>query len=256
MDFVEFFLGNLLIFQVITDLIKVTIGAGLCFGALKWRRGLLTTTAVGWGLLLGIFAAFLLGDVFGSTGAIICILAGIIIFPILTYTVPGVNRFVLGFLVSSKLLFMLTTVLAKAGSIEIETAIGLPLIGGTIVGLCLMAWIEVRVSAFVLGCTFLGASEIAPVISEWINRILFSVTGDFSFIFDPVDFLFALFKVELTDHWMLISMIILMVWGGYRQIQQMQEKGIALDTPLIGFESPEGKNGRIYTENDTIDTIK
>lgn len=256
MDLIEGIFENLFIFQVVTDLIKVSIGAGLCFGALKWRRGLLTTTAVGWGLFLGLLAALIFEDALGGTGAVICILTGLIVVPILTYTVPGVNRFVLGFLVSCKLLFMLTTVLAKAGSMEIETAIGLPLIGGMVVGLCLMAWTRVRVSAFVLGCTFLGASEIAPVISEWINRILFSVTGNFGYLFDPIDLFFALFKVELTDHWMLISMIVLMIWGGYRQIQQLKEKGIALDTPLIGFEVPEGKNGTIYTESGTVDTMK
>ena len=35
-------LARLLVFQVVIDLISVTVGAGLCFGALKWRRGLLT----------------------------------------------------------------------------------------------------------------------------------------------------------------------------------------------------------------------
>ncbi len=256
MDIIEEILSNLLVFQIITDLIKVTIGAGLCFGALKWRRGLLTTTAIGWGLFLGVLAAMFFGEILGTGGAIICILAGFIGLPILTYTIPGVNRFVLGFLVSCKLLFMLTTVLAKAGKMDIEMVFALPLIVGTLAGLALMAWTTVRVSAFVLGCTFIGASEIAPVVSEWANRILFSVTGDYSYIFDPIDLFFALFKVELTDHWMLISMIILMIWGGYRQIQRLKELGIPLDTPLIGFESPTGPNGRIYTKKGPVDTMK
>lgn len=256
MDIIEGILSNLLVFQIITDLIKVTAGAGLCFGALKWRRGLLTTTAIGWGLFLGILAAMFFGEVLGTGGAVICILAGLIGLPILTYTIPGVNRFVLGFLVSCKLLFMLTTVLAKAGMMDFEMAFALPLIVGTLAGLALMAWTKVRVSAFVLGCTFIGASEIAPVVSEWANRILFSVTGDYSYIFDPIDLFFALFKVELTDQWMLISMIILMIWGGYRQIQRLKAAGISLDTPLIGFESPTGPNGRIYTEEGPVDTMK
>ena len=57
MDTIEKILSNLLIFQIVIDIIKVTVGAGLCFGALKWRRGLLTTTAVGWGLFLGFLLA-------------------------------------------------------------------------------------------------------------------------------------------------------------------------------------------------------
>lgn len=256
MEIIGKILSNLLIFQIITELIKVTIGAGLCFGALKWRRGLLTTTAIGWGFFLGVLFAILFGEILGGTGSIICVLIGLIILPILTYTVPGVNRFVLGFLVSCKLLFMLTTVLAKANAMDIGMVFALPLIAGTLVGLMLMAWTKMRISAFVLACTFIGASEIAPVVSEWINRILFSATGDGGHIIDPVDLFFALFKVELTDQWMLISMIVLMIWGGYKQIQRLKKIGISFDTPIIGFESPTGPNGRIYTDKGPIDTIK
>ena len=46
-------LSRLLVFQIVFDLISVTVGAGLCFGALKWRRGLLTTTAIAWGSCVG-----------------------------------------------------------------------------------------------------------------------------------------------------------------------------------------------------------
>lgn len=256
MEIIDTILSNLVVFQIVTDLIKVTIGAGLCFGALKWRRGLLTSTAIGWGLFLGVLAAMVFWEVLGEAGAIICILAGVIALPVLTYTVPGVNRFVLGFLVSCKLFFMLTTVLAKGGTIEIETAIIIPLVAGALTGLGLMAWTEVRVSAFVLGCTFIGASEIAPVVSEWINRIFFSVTGDVGYLFDPIDLFFAFFKVELTDGWMLVSMIFFMAIGGRKQIKAIKDNGIPLDTPLIVFESIDGKNGRIYTDKGPVDTIK
>lgn len=246
--------SRLLIFQVVIDLIKVTVGAGLCFGALKWRRGLLTTTAIYWGLFLGLMIALLLGGEIETI--IIFALIGLIVLPILTYTIPGVNRFVLGFLVSSKLFFMLTTALVKAGDMGIESAVVVPLIAGTIVGLILMAWTQVRVSAFVLGCTFIGASEIAPVISEWINRVGFAITGDYYYLFDPVDLLFSLFKIELTDKWTLIAMILLMIWGGYKQINNLKANDIPLDTPLIGFESPRSENGKLYTKDRVVDTMK
>ncbi len=248
--------SNILIFQIITDLIKVTIGSGLCFGALKWRRGLLTSTAIGWGLFLGFLAAMVVGEMIGGVGAFACILAGLILLPILTYTVPGVNRFILGFLVSCKLSFMLTTVMAKKGTIDIGSAIFIPLLAGTIVGVGLMAWTSMRVGAFVLGCSFIGASEIAPVVSEWINRILFSATGNISYLFDPIDLFFALFKVELTDGWMLASMIVFMIWGGGKQLERLEAEGIPFNTPIIGFEVPKGNNGKITTNKRTIDTIK
>ena len=59
----EEILARLLVFQIVIDLISVTVGAGLCFGALKWRRGLLTTTAIAWGLFLGFIAAMFVGEV-------------------------------------------------------------------------------------------------------------------------------------------------------------------------------------------------
>ena len=248
-------LSRLLVFQIVFDLISVTVGAGLCFGALKWRRGLLTTTAIAWGFFLGLVAAIFIAEAAGEVGAVLCILIGTVSLPILTYTSPAVNRFVLGFLVSNKLFFMVATPLAKDGTIGIEEAILVPLVAGTVVGIGLMAWTRMRVSAFVLGCTFVGASQIAPIVSEWANRILFGITGDPTFLFDPIDLIFALFKIELTDWWTLGAMVVLMGLGAYKQIKNMKEKGIPLDTPLIGFEDPTGHNGRVYTKNGHIDTI-
>lgn len=247
---------NLMFYQIITVLIKVTIGAGLCFGALKWRRGLLATTAIGWGLFLSLLTILLFEQIMNGIGALICIITGIIVLPMLTYTVPGVNRFILGFLVSCKLFFMITTVLVKNNTMKPGMALILPLIVGTLVSLGLMAWTKMRVSVFILGCTFIGASEIAPVVSVWVNRILFSITGDYRYMFDPMDILISLFKVELTDQWMLISMIVLMLWGGYKQLNRLKKEGIPLDTPLIGFEPLTGPNGRIYTDKGPIDTIQ
>ncbi len=247
--------SNIITYEIITNILKVTIGAELCFGALKWRKGALTTSAMGWGFVLGVLAAMAFSDQFGDGSGLIFILLGIIILPILTYTVPGVNRFVLGFLVSSKLAFMFTTVLAKEGEMDWITAFIMPLIMGAIVGLILMMWIEMRVSAFVLACTFLGASEIAPVVSEIINKVLFSLTGDLSLILDPTDLFFSLLKVELTDEWALAAMIILMIFGIRKQINSLKEHDIPLDTPLIGFESPYDKNGVIYTKDGPVDTM-
>lgn len=261
MEVLEFFFGNAVIFQVISFLYDITLGAACCFGALKWRRGLITTASIGWGIFLGFgFAILLIEYVDASLDLLLLFpIIGMILLPILAYNIAGVNRFVLGYIVSSKLFFMATTVIAKNGDMDILSALLYPLIGGTVIGLILMAWTKIRVSAFVLGCTFIGASEIAPNISKLINGTLFSATGDISFLFDPIDALFAVFGIELTDGWTLGAMIVLMVIFGYRQIRTMKRKGIPLDAPLIGFEVPEdkGKNGRIYAgENSHIDTMK
>ena len=248
--------ANLVFFEIMTDLISVTIGAGLCFGALKWRRGLLTTTAIGWGFFIGVFIVMLLSDSIDEESVLFWIVASTIVFPVLTYTVPGVNRFVLGYIVGFKLCFMVTTLLAKDGSMDIIETVTVPIVFGTLLGLGLMAWIRVRVSAFILGCTFLGASEIAPVIAKWINRLLFAGTGDIGYIVDPIDLFFALFKIELTDGWTLVIMIGLMALGIYRQFNALKAHNIPLDYPIIGFESPfKEDNGKIYTDKGVIDTM-
>lgn len=261
MEVVEFVFENIVIFQVISCLYDIALGAACCYGALKWRRGLITTVAIGWGFFLGFGLAIPMvfyGDAHPSLLLLLPAI-GMILLPILTYNIAGVNRFMLGYIVSSKLFFMATTVMAKNGGIDFLSALLFPLIGGAVIGLVLMAWTSIRVSAFVFSCTFIGASGIAPNISKLINGTLFAATRDFSFLFNPIDTFFAFFGVELTDEWTLGAMIVLMVIFGYYQIRTMKRKGIPLNAPLIGFEVPEdkGENGRIYVgRNNYIDTMK
>lgn len=243
------FLERLAIFQIVTEVIQVIFGAGLCFGALKWRKGSLTTAAVVWGLALG----FSLGLSIVSSGngdwEILLITCGLgaLIFPILTYTVAGVNRFILGFLFGTKFIAMLTTVLFREGMIDFDIAFMLPLVCGALIGLIMMAWVQMRVLPFVLCCTFIGASDIAPTVSEWVNRIGYSVTGDISFLFNPVDLLFSLFKIELTDTMTLVTMTLLLILGCTIQLNRLKAQGISYSTPLIGFEAPRSENGKIVS---------
>lgn len=241
----EKLLENIAVFQIATELFKVTLGAGLCFGALKWRRGLLTTTAIGWGAVLGIIFWYLFSSEDSPEILVISVAIGAILFPILTYTIPGINRFVLGFLVGMKLFTMVATVLLKQGSIDIELAFVMPLIAGALIGLLLMAWTQMRVSAVVIGCSFIGASEIAPVISEWWNRAGYALTGDISYLFDPMDLLFALFKIELTDKVTLISLLVMLVFGCCYQLKRLSDRGIPYSTPVIGFEIDREDDGEI-----------
>ena len=117
------FLRYVTVFQIVTDIYDLLIGSALVFGALKWRKGLLTTTAFYWGLILGFFSGVFIAISLDSdiTFIVAATVIGAIIFPVLTYSVPAVNRFVLGFLVTMKLLYMLTTYLCKNGDMEFET---------------------------------------------------------------------------------------------------------------------------------------
>lgn len=103
MEVLEFFFGNAVIFQVISFLYDITLGAACCFGALKWRRGLITTASIGWGIFLGFgFAILLIEYVDASLDLLLLFpIIGMILLPILAYNIAGVNRFVLGYIVSA-----------------------------------------------------------------------------------------------------------------------------------------------------------
>lgn len=232
------FLEYLAIFQIVMDIYDLLIGSALIYGALKWRKGLLSTTACYWGIVLGFAGGGIIAYALDMPAIIfIAIIIGAIVFPIMTYLIPAVNRFVLGFIVTMKLLYMLTTYLCKEGIMEFSVALILPLIVATILGILFMLMRELSVLPFALGCVFIGASQLAPTIAKYINQFIFGITQDFSLLFDPIDFIFALFKIELTDGWTLLLMIIFMVCGLPIQLGYIKKQGYDYDTPLIVFET-------------------
>lgn len=243
------FLEYLAIFQIATDIYDLLIGSALIYGALKWRKGLLSTTACYWGIVLGFAGGGIIAYALDMPAVIfITIIIGAIVFPIMTYLIPAVNRFVLGFLVTMKLLYMLTTYLCKEGIMEFSVALISPLIIATILGILFMFMREMSVLPFALGCVFIGASQLAPTIAKYINQFIFGITQDFSLLFDPIDFIFALFKIELTDGWTLLLMIIFMVCGLPIQLGYIKKQGYDYDTPLIVFETDnEDMHGKIVS---------
>lgn len=244
----EFF-EYLAIFQIATDIYDLLIGSALIYGALKWRKGLLSTTACYWGIVLGFAGGGIIAYALDMPVVIfITIIIGAIVFPIMTYLIPAVNRFVLGFLVTMKLLYMLTTHLCKKGIMEFSVALISPLIVATILGILFMFMREMSVLPFALGCVFIGASQMAPTIAKYINQFIFGITQDFSLLFEPIDFIFALFKIELTDGWTLLLMVIFMVCGLPIQLGYIKKQGYDYDTPLIVFETDnEDMHGKIVS---------
>lgn len=242
------FLYALLAFEIVTDIYDLIIGAGLVWGALKWKKGLITATAVKWGLFLGL----LLGGVTMAAGGseitlIFFLLTGVIIFPALTYSVPSVNRFVLGFIVVMKITFMVTTEMFRSGDITIENMFLAPLFVGTIMGLVFAAWKSISALPFVSACAFLGASSTAPVLAKYVNQFLFAKEGDLSNIIDPLDLIFGIFGIELTDGWTLFFLCMLMIIGVPKQIHSVYQQGYDISTPIITIEtSNKDQHGKIY----------
>lgn len=230
MEFLEGIIGA----KIATDLFSAFFGAWICFGALKWRKGLMTTIATYWGLFLGLTLGIMLTiNLDNPIWLPICVVVGVILVPILTFKVPAVNRFIVGFIVAMKITFMITTVSMKNGDMSIVEALMIPLLIGTLVGIVLMLWTQLSVGTYVIATSFLGAAQTAPSISDIINYVESGITGDIWW--DPYDVLFAYFKIELTDFWTLVVLIIMMVIAivfTYKKITAV----IPPNTPMIVYE--------------------
>lgn len=228
------FLENIIGLKLLSDVFSAIFGAWICFGALKWRKGLITTIAMYWGLFLGLFVGTMLAmNTYDPTSILVAPVVGLIILPIAVYKVPAVNRFIIGFIVAMKIVFMITTVLMKAGEMSISTALMVPLIVGTIAGVILMLWTQFSIGSYIIATSFIGAAQAAPSVSNIINYIEAGFTGEIWW--DPYDILFALFKIELTDFWTLVILIIMLAWAcvyTYKHITAV----IPPNTPLIVYE--------------------
>lgn len=244
------FIQYVAIFEVVSNILDLFIGGALIFGALKWRKGLLSTVAIYWGLVLGLLVGALFLSVFDINGIIVILttLIGGIVFPILTYRIAAINRFVLGFIVTMKLLYMLTTYLFKKDIMDFGTAIIMPLIVAVIFGVIFALLKQMSVLPFSLACVFMGASLMAPKLAKYMNQFVFGITHDYSLLFDPIDFIFALFKIELTDGWTLLFMLILMAIGIPRHLNYIKQQGYTYDTPVITFETDDpNEHGGIFS---------
>ncbi len=244
-------ISTIALVEIILDLLKGTMGIGMCFFALKWRRGLMTTTAVGWGVFLGAIAGYYAADISDSLVTIIIFMGiGAIVLPILTYNIPGVNRFMIGYIVFMKIAYMFTTELFRRGSTDWFGILLLPMIIGAIGGVILAAWVDVPVSAFVLACAFFGASEAAPIIAKYINYVGYGITQDVNWLIDPLGIIMKLFSIELSDIPTLVSLLILMGFGIPMQLQIIKNQGYSYSIPLIVFETDnKSEHGKIVDES-------
>ena len=239
------FLQNIMAYQIVFWIIDALLGAGLCFGPLKWRKGLLTTVAIYWGIILGALIGFMITRE-EYVVVLALIVLGAVILPILTYTVAGVNRFMLGFLVFSKLGIMAVLAMAEAFGSDAYSLMALPIYLGIVVGLFFMAWKQVKVSTFICALAFLGSVQMAQALGNIINQIRYGITGDISILFDPVELVAAVFGVELTDAATFIVMLVLMFFGIIAHTKRIKAQGYPLSTPVIVYETSDpNKNGKI-----------
>lgn len=211
---------------IIIDLFIVvqTITSGvMCVYGYKWSRGLIAimSSYIGFGLGLLLSVLFLESMGFGSFILIpicISIISG------LAYKNITFNHFVAGFLLAIKVSFMIVTKMYENGMIsDFGWLIIAPLIIGAFVGILSCT---VFSNYIVLAClAFLGAVEFVPKVFEWINGTLFAVTGDWSYIFDPVSFILSIFGIEIPSGGEVFCILLLSVGGFYFQKLCAEKEG-------------------------------
>lgn len=212
---------------IIIDLFIViqTVTSGvMCVYGYKWSKGLIAIMSSYVGLGVGLLLSIPFIDSAGL-GSLILVPICISAISGLAYTNIKFNHFMAGFLLAVKVSFMIITKMYESGMFgDIGWLFVVPIIIGIYVGglSC-----TVFSGYIVLAClAFLGAIEFVPKIFEWINGTLFAVTGDWSFIFDPVSYILSLFGIEIPSSGEVICILLLSVGGFYFQKLRAEKEGI------------------------------
>lgn len=255
------------------NLLQTAVGAGLCFAPIKWQKGLITAMSIKLGMLAGgILATIITIYLFDSEASgvprsvaykyieyipaffVISVILGAIIMPVLTYTVSKINRFVLGYIVGSKLTIIFTVGAIHDGldeignylfngnlNIEIIIVMLMPVIIGSIFGIILASLDKFKISAYVVACSYIGASECAPNIEKYLGYIKAFLTGDIGAAIDPIDMIFSSYNIELNSMTTFVIIIILMGISSYYKIKSLLNQGYSLDTNIALLETEEGE---------------
>lgn len=224
-------LGTFLFIWWITGLVMDTL---IVVRGLAWRRGLMTATALYWGIAIGALLPFLMGAEAG--GIILGILIGAVAFPILTYTVPGVNRFVLGFIVTLKLTGMIALNLMMYNGLPLANAIGYSMLASIISACVFMALVSMPASGYIVATAFLGAVGLSTKIQDIFSGLQYTFTGNMSLLFDPASLIFAVLGIDYADMQRIAIIVVCMGIGGYFQYRKLIDEGYTPGTPMIAYE--------------------
>lgn len=223
--------GLYLVVEAFIVIQMVTSGI-MCVYGYKWGRALIATASSYVGVVIGLVVCIMLFESgFGieSTVAIPICAAG---FATLVYKNITLNHFMAGFLLATKIAFMVIT---KAYEYEMAEDIGwlfvLPIIIGIMGGIASCTQFT---GYIVLACmAFWGAIDFVPKMFEWINGTLFALTGDISFIFDPLSFLLSFFGIEIPSGGEVLCILLLTAGGFYFQKLQAEKEGKDLSRKLV-----------------------
>nr|DAJ34955.1 MAG TPA: protein of unknown function (DUF4203) [Caudoviricetes sp.] len=216
-------------------LIRFATSTVMCVYGYKWRRGLISITSLYIGLAMGTFLLkFLLElDIMEVEFCLIISLFVPILFSILAYEWVRLNHFLIGFITSIKLLFMLIYGIMDKGIIDfdIDILFSVPIIIGIVVGTILST--RLKYAAVILCLAYIGSVDLVINFFDLLNKGLFVATGDISYIFDIEGVIMQLIGVDIPS--LLESVIIFAVTiiSFICQSSLLQREGIDLSDYII-----------------------
>ena len=212
-------------------IIQTVSSAVMCVYGYKWSRGLIAVMSSYIGTVIGIIICYFLANSvgFGIITIIPFCAAG---FSAYAYKNVKLNHFLAGFLLGTKISFMVLMKMAESGMIDdIGWLFILPIIIGAGAGELSSAMFS---GYIVLACTaFLGAIELVPRIFKIINGTLFAATGDLSFIFDPISSLLSIFGIESLSGGEVIGIIAVTIGSFYSQKALAEKQGKTFENVIF-----------------------
>lgn len=226
MEFFAFILNALIIVRMCT-------GAVMCVFGYKWRKGLISIMAMYIGLFLGVLAFYLVASsgMDAGIGLVLCLVITVG-FTTAAYKNVTLNHFLTAFLVGIKLFTMFLYFLMEQGIIEYGWSL---IVVPVLLSLVGAIYVCQRFTYMAVVCctAYIGAVEVSLSLSKLINGTLFSLTGDFGYLFDPVSFVLGLLGIDIPSGIEIVLIIVIFVVGAWYQRKKLIENNIDLSNVVV-----------------------
>lgn len=229
-------MGNLIVIIInVFFVIRLANSAAMCVLGYKWRKGLIAIASLNLGLILGFLTVIFFVETVDLDIEVSLLISALvpILFFILAYKCIWLNHFLTGFLVFTKLSFMIIYRLMseRVVDFDMELLIIISLSLGILAGLIISI---ACVNFAVLFCVvYIGTVDLVLSVSEIINNALFVATSDISFVFDPEDLFLKIIGIEIPSAIEVIFIVIVGVASFIGQKLWLDKQGIKLSSCII-----------------------
>lgn len=224
----ETFLMIINVFAVV----RMITSAVMCVYGYKWSKGLIATMSIYTGVALGGIV-FLIGMKMGApidTIIIVPIIASG--FSAMAYKNVLLNHFLAGFLLAVKISFMIILKIVEYSRMGSEfTIFVIPVIIGIVAGL--LVCVKYNNYILIACAAYIGATEFVPSLFSFLNKTMFVLTEDISFIFDPVSFILSIFGITIPSGGEVFLILLIGGLSFYYQRRMLIQREIDLSGVVV-----------------------